>query len=408
MTTPFATAGCYTHKDRKYRTMDIQKCIDIARLLAKKLTGSITPEENQQLDEWKLADRRHQELADKLTDEKDYLVHQQELEQFPPAERWEQVEQTIRKQNHRSPFATRRWIAAAAAAVLLVLAAGSIYYHYRHTAGEGIQLAALDVPAGTHSAQLVLSNNEIIYLNSDSKCIYNELKGVQIVQESDGVKFLPQQDIPDTLIYNQIRTLQGMEYHITLGEGTKIFMNAQSTLTHPLAFRGKERLVKFEGEAYFEVAKDSKHPFVIELGDKRLQVLGTSFNVHAYPDEDLMQITLESGALKMDGTRIRPGEQIVYDRKSHELTVHAVDTKEFVAWHEGHFLFRNERLEDILRTLSRWYSFDYDFADQAARDVRFGAYLSRYDNMKTIINMLQRTGLVNVAVKDGKLLFGIP
>ena len=98
--------------------MDIQKCIDIARLLAKKLTGSITPEENQQLDEWRLADRRHQELADKLTDEKDYLVHQQELEQFPPAERWEQVEQTIRKQNHRSPFATRRWIAAAAAAVL--------------------------------------------------------------------------------------------------------------------------------------------------------------------------------------------------------------------------------------------------------------------------------------------------
>ena len=87
--------------------MDIQKCIDIARLLAKKLTGSITPEENQQLDEWRLADRRHQELADKLTDEKDYLVHQQELEQFPPAERWEQVEQTIRNQTHRSPFATR-------------------------------------------------------------------------------------------------------------------------------------------------------------------------------------------------------------------------------------------------------------------------------------------------------------
>ena len=82
MTTPFATAGCYTHKDRQYRPMDIQKCLDIARLLAKKLTGSITPEENQQLDEWRLADRRHQELADKLTDEKDYLVHQQELEQL--------------------------------------------------------------------------------------------------------------------------------------------------------------------------------------------------------------------------------------------------------------------------------------------------------------------------------------
>ena len=130
----------------------------------------------------------------------------------------------------------------------------------------------------------------------------------------------------------------------------------------------------------------------MKLGDVSLEVLGTSFNIRAYADEPQMFITLESGALAMNGQSIKPGEQLIYDKESQSILIREVNTKEHVSWHEGHFLFRNERLEDILHYLARWYDFTYTFADEEAKNVRIGAYFERYNSLQPILNMLKRNG----------------
>ena len=381
--------------------MELHQCFQIACLLAKRKTGSVTPEEERILTDWK-KERNHRQVWNQINNESDYVRYQQELKLFPPEERWNMVKKELRS-NKRLPFG-RRWLRYAAAILLIACSGGGFYFHYQSRT-EYSQNETWDCPAGTNSAQLVLSNNEIIFLPTESKHTYNELQGIRILQGPDGITFLPQEGLSDTLIHNQIRTLQGMEYHITLTEGTKIHMNAESKLVHPLLFQDAERIVQFEGEAYFAVAKDVHHPFVITLGPLRLHVLGTTFNVRAYPDEDEIQVTLEEGSLEMDGHRIQPGEQIIYNKKTSRSSVRPVDTKEFVAWHEGHFLFRNERLEDILRTLARWYDFSYRFEDEDVKNVRIGAYLGRYDSMQPIIDLFRRTELVNISIKNDIIYF---
>ena len=107
----------------------------------------------------------------------------------------------------------------------------------------------------------------------------------------------------------------------------------------------------------------------------------------------------------MNNCRIYPGEQLIYDKESHTVITRSVNPKEFVAWHEGYFLFRNERLEDILHYLARWYDFTYTFTDEAAKNIRIGAYFERYNSMQPILNMLQRTELVTFTVKDRTIEF---
>lgn len=375
---------------------------NIIKLLSRKLLGQISDDEERTLDEWRKENTRNQRLWDELSRPEAYAENEKRLAAFPPDERWQAVKRELKGGSTRLYL---RWMRNAAAIILTAgLIGGGWYYLHRPTDTKDQPVCAIE--AGTTSAQLILDDSKVIILTSNNdRCIYNELQGIRILQEAGNLKYTVGRNLPDTLVYNQVRTLTGMEYYVTLAEGTQIHLNAESRLTYPVFFQGDTRTVTFEGEGYFQVSRDEQHPFCVKLGDVTLEVLGTAFNVRAYTDEPQAIITLESGALAVNGQHIKPGEQLIYDKESQSILIRAVNTKEYVSWHEGHFLFRNERLEDILHYLARWYDFTYSFADEKAKDVRFGAYFERYNSLEPILNMLKRTELVDFKVTGKNIRF---
>lgn len=200
----------------------------------------------------------------------------------------------------------------------------------------------------------------------------------------------------DTLVYNQMETLTGMEYTLTLSDGTRVYLNAESRLKYPVVFRGTERVVELSGEAYFKVSKDALRPFVVKMNGVNVRVLGTSFNVRSYADEGQVVTTLVEGKVKVNDQDIVAGEQAVYSKNDGKTTVRQVEVEQYVAWQEGTFVFRNERLENVMKTLGRWYGVEFHFIDERAKEIRIGARFGRYDDMQPIVDMIKKTNLVEV------------
>lgn len=379
--------------------MRIHKCIDIANKIAKHILKTDSVQNNEELKQWLNKNPQNENLWKELNQIENFEKYQNKIKQYPIEERWKYIEKKLSKGQKKSIFISK-WMQYAAIIITIFGISGSIYYHISRN-DNNIQ----DFPAGTNTARLILSNNQIITLSTDSKCIYNELKGVRIIQEQNGITYIPHKNVSDTLIENQIQTLRGMEYHITLSEETEIFMNAESHLKYPILFKGNSRIVSFHGEAYFNVAKNEECPFIIKIDDQELMVLGTSFNLRAYKDEPTIQVTLETGIVKMNNHLLHPGEQLTYNKIDKSITIKQVNTEEYIAWHNGKFLFRNERLEDIVKTLARWYNFEYEFINENIKNIRIGAYFERYKSMQPILNMLKKTELVDISVEDKVIKF---
>jgi ferric-dicitrate binding protein FerR (iron transport regulator) len=228
--------------------------------------------------------------------------------------------------------------------------------------------------------------------------------------------------------YNTVITPRGGEYQLVLSDGTKVWLNAASSIRYPVCFNGKERRVAVVGEAYLEVAKDADHPFVVTTRQSNITVLGTSFNVKAYPDEPVDKTSLVEGLVMVgasstpspDSARssvrpgsaagpgdvlLRPGAQVVVDcRRS--ITLGAANLEEALAWKNGLFVFQSECLESISRKLSRWYNVDIVFNDNTLKNIRFTGRLRRYDDMTVLLNMISSTSRVTFTRDGLRLIVG--
>ena len=198
-----------------------------------------------------------------------------------------------------------------------------------------------------------------------------------------------------------------MECLITLSDGTRVHLNAETRLTYPVCFSSKERIVQIEGEAYFDVAPDKEHPFIVKTSHTSIRVTGTSFNVRAYADEDTESTTLISGTVRINSGNeefeLVPNQHYTYNKNTGTNTVANVNTDLYTSWESGSFIFLNVPLENVMSYLSKWYGFQYSIEDEAAKQVRIGAYLNRYANMNPIIDMITELNLVNIKQREGIL-----
>ena len=236
----------------------------------------------------------------------------------------------------------------------------------------------------------------MVEITKDNRFQLAETDGTIIRKDSAGIVYSPVTSAGDSLVYNKMETLTGMEYTLALSDGSLVYLNAETSVKYPVVFGGSERMVELDGEAYFEVAKDASRPFIVRMNGVDVKVTGTSFNARAYRNEGKVVTTLIEGRVEVNGKAIVPGEQARYEVGNGNLEVAKVDVEHFVAWKEGYFVFRNERLEDVMRTLARWYKVEYHFMDEASKDVRIGARFGRYNDMTPIIEMLRETELVDV------------
>lgn len=283
-----------------------------------------------------------------------------------------------------------RWMYYAAAAVLLLLAvAGSRYWSGIHHMGEATNVATV-IKAGGNKALLTLADGSVVPLDSTSKII--PAGKSKIIQQQGQLKYANAN--ASTVAYNTLTTPRGGQYQLLLPDGTRVWLNAASSLYYPTAFTGKERKIVLNGEAYFEVAPDADKPFIVQSNKTTIQVLGTAFNIMAYTDEPSQQTSLVNGSIKVwyheQQTLITPGNMAVV--KDGTLSVAAVDIEQVTAWKNGLLALNASSLKGLMRQVARWYDVEVIYEGEVP-DRQFGGILSRNTQLSTLIQFLRKSGV---------------
>jgi len=315
----------------------------------------------------------------------------------------------------------RRWLLAAS--VLILLGLGSLYVIHIRGGSQKNNIALIpkkDIAPGGNKAILTLANGSKISLTDASNGTVASQNGVQVTKAANGqlVYVIKNTGMPITasgdanserkaaaLAFNTIETPKGGQYQVVLPDGSKVWLNAMSSIKFPVSFSSlKERRVELTGEAYFEVEHNKDLPFRVVSGKQVVEVLGTHFNVNAYPDETGIKTTLLKGSVKVTGDSnsaiLKPGQQAEF---TSSITISNVNTDEAVAWKNGYFFFDDEKLQDIMRVVARWYDVKVIFADESTKNETFGALSTRFANISTLLNMMEQTGDARFSI-DGSTI----
>lgn len=323
------------------------------------------------------------------------------------------------------------WRIAAAAAILILFSFGAWLWLQRSTNASPIastteitRQRGNDAPPGKTRAVLTLANGAQIVLDSTSNGTLTQQGNTEIQNMHGALTYKKGQQQEKEILYNNLTTHRGEQYPLTLSDGTKIWLNAASSIRFPVTFSGNERRVEISGEAYFEVAKDASRPFRVQLNDStQVQVLGTSFNINAYEDEVAIKTTLLDGSVKIilpapagptkqspQEVKLIPGQQAQLFRGHSPSTltppsiriINDADLEEAVAWKNGYFQFTNADLPDLIRQLSRWYDIDAVYRGDI-RHHEFTGKITRNINLSSLLNALKLSG-VNFRIEGDKLI----
>jgi hypothetical protein len=304
----------------------------------------------------------------------------------------------------KQPFAgTRRWLPRVAVACVVLIFACAVFFtqqHIHHIPPK--QLAVADVSPGRTGAVLTLGNGKVIILDAARNGELAEQGNTHIRKSGDVVSYERSagEDLP--VEYNTMSTPKGRQISMVLADGSKVWLNAASSIRFPAAFTGDARKVEVTGEVYFEVAHANdpqgkrRIPFIVVANGATVEVLGTHFNINAYTDEPYATTTLLQGAVnvKKDNREVRlsPGQQSVL-MPDGRLTVNThVNTEEIMAWKEGYFHFESTPLATVLRQFSRWYDIDVVFEGKIP-DEKFFAIVKRNSSLSTVLKVLQATNI---------------
>ncbi len=311
-------------------------------------------------------------------------------------------------------FFSRR-LAAAAIFVCIGLAAAIYFLNSSPVAGERIADAgspkaeAAKIVPGGEKAYLTLADGSVIVLDTAENGTVT-MQGSSKVMKMDNRLVYDgagaPSDIP--LVYNMISTPRGGEYRIVLADGTRVWLNAASSLRFPIAFTGPERSVSLTGEAYFEVAKNTGKPFKVVLNNEtEVEVLGTSFNVMAYDDENMVKTTLVEGEVKISrpghSVQMLPNQQAVTTHKDSGITIQPADIEEAIAWKEGRFYFNNDNILSIMRQLSRWYNVEVYYTGTIPGG-HYEGTIRRQAEIGQVLEILELPGGINFEIKENKIM----
>jgi ferric-dicitrate binding protein FerR (iron transport regulator) len=379
---------------------------EIIEAIAAMLAGVATGEDEQRVTAWRAAAERNEAFFQRLTRGNLLEERLEELRREDVLAAWQRVEEAMGWSSRRR-LHVGRWLAGAAAAVVaLVMAVVALTRHFQPVlpCDEGSTVAELS----PSTAQLVLSDGSTISIDEANPEVIRDSAGIVIHRERGFLDYSRNNSPRDTQpIFNEVIMPPGVDYAMTLSDGTRVFLNAESKLRFPVKFGGKRRVIELEGEGYFEVTRDEEHPFVVRAGGMEVTVLGTEFNLRAYNDEPSVSTTLVTGSVQVSNGKesllIVPGEQGVYERNSRAITARQVDVTLYTAWRHGEIKFKDMPLEQVMRDLTRWYGISYEFLDDEARGIEFGGCFERFSSIHPILGMLRRTELVNVTVENGKI-----
>lgn len=299
-----------------------------------------------------------------------------------------------------------RWMWRAVGVAASVLLAVGIYFFGR----EGRKMEAQPMvvqlePVRQVKAVLIKADGGELRL--DVRGFSGKESGSTIVADSAGLQYEADErgEQGDTLVYHTLIVPRGGVYHLTLADGSEVWLNSDSRLRYPVNFSGATREVFLTGEAYLSVKRNEQQPFIVTTDLGSVRVLGTEFNVKCYPDEKNVEATLVTGSISfsnkvVENALLAPGYQLAFDPLTEKVSVREVNVAYFVSWREDKMSFHNERLEDIMRVFSRWFNVEVVFRDEYLKDLLYTGNLDKYDNIETFLHLFELGGMATFDVLD--------
>ncbi len=378
----------------------INKSFRTAELIAGYLSGSLTTKEKRELEYWR-SSPENEALFQKICDEEQMELHCQSSTRFRPDEGWNKIEKKIERRIRKNYL-----LAFSRYAAILILPICLLFLIKEPETGNAVSgiAEAIRIEPGEKKAILTLENGETIALNT-SHGVLTEKDGTVIHIDSSTLNYTNKQSIAQQQepIYNKVQVPHGGEYSLYLSDGTKVYLNAMSSLLFPVSFTGETRTVELHGEAYFEVQPHSA-PFIVKANGIETTVLGTSFNISAYDGENI-ETTLVSGSIRVSTAQgasriLHPSQQAIIDPQQQTILVKEVDAIFYTSWIKGKINFKDRPLEEIMKTLSRWYDIETVYASEAVRKMKFGCYVDRYQEIKPFLELLEISGKLHITQND--------
>lgn len=379
--------------------MEINKQTYIASLIGKHLRGVLLASERKELDDWLRESEENEALFRRICSEKFLEEWRGEDLLFDTNKGYNRFTKNVEFRSKKRIY--HYWGYVAAAAVLLI----GMTVLFRISGISPEPETAAFPEHGCSMARLILDDGRVVEFSGDGKDTLFQ-GGGRLFASGKGIEYKTGSELPAGG-YNELEVPRRGEFFLLLGDGTKVWLNSETRLRYPVAFSGNERVVSVEGEAYFEVHKDAARPFIVEMeGSGRVEVTGTSFNVHHYANEGGAQVTLVEGSVCLENggekVSLEPGEQggILPGGK---IGKKKVNISLYTAWKDGRFVFKEQPLEEIMRTVARWYDVDIVFENESVRQVTFSGNLRRYDDFGKIVSMLEAIGVARFKVEGNRI-----
>ena len=357
---------------------------DVDSFLLRYLLDELVPEDREKVEEWIAANEENRQY---------YRAYQKTHLELRWMERSKKIEGNFIQFNRlcRKRHFRRVFYRSVACAIIL-LSVGSAFWHWEEK--TEVQLVQESIQPGKSQAILYMASGQVVSVDKNAKEL-REVDGTCIhVDSAAGMTYnVVVGENSSEVLYNRVVVPKGGEFKLTLSDGTKVWLNSFSELRYPVNFTGKKREVILAGEAYFDVAGDPEHPFVVKVNDLDISVLGTQFNVNAYT-EGIVKTVLVEGLVnlrgKMGEIKLHPRQMGEYRETDGKLCMTEVDVLPHVAWKDGNFIFRSESLEDIMDKLSIWYNLDVFYTNDELRGIRLSGNLFRYGDVNQLFTLFEK------------------
>ncbi|MCE6988077.1 FecR family protein [Dyadobacter sp. CY323] len=381
-----------------------------ADLIVRYLKGDLSAEEQVQLNTWLDSDPENRRLVADLENEAKLESDLEFISSVDKDAAWQNISGRISNKvpERRLWPVFGNWKYAAAILIFGMLSYAAFELSYNEERSEIAEVKPVEVKndalPGGDKATLTLADGTVVALEDIADGTVREENGIRVSKVAGQLVYEVVKSAETAVnAYNTIQTPVGGQYHIVLPDGSKVWLNSESSLRFPTAFTGENRGVDLTGEGYFEITKNTKKPFIVHSGKTQVEVLGTHFNVMAYANEAFSKTTLLEGSVKVSNgvssKVMMPGQQAVVGGQVH---IRAADTDEAVAWKNGYFQFENEDLKTIVRQLKRWYDVEIENEEQIP-DKHFTAVISRNTPLSNVLKMLEMSGELNFEIQGNRI-----
>jgi len=370
---------------------------DFNALLEKYRKGECSPQEMDFIESW-------------------YLQYHKDAEPLSQAELENEVTKMTESIGQKVPivayqpsiFRRLRLPLSIAASILVILSIGYRLLSESQKDQVIAQQAEIPILPGRQAASLTLANGKKIFLSDQPTGKVAQQAGVTITKTSNGELIYEIKEAKNKLDgFNTLATTNGETYRVRLPDGSMVWLNAASSLKYPVSFKNSaQRVVQLYGEAYFEIAKNRRHPFIVKSSGQQVEVLGTHFNINAYHDEPGILTTLLEGSIRLKPTHgtakiLKPGQQAELSNSNIKLL--QADTRSVTAWKDGYFRFKNESLQSVMRKISRWYNVDVVFENGPPDDTYSGA-VTRHSNVQQVLDIMEGSNNIHFTIKGRRII----